>query len=112
MLPCSSFNFLHHDFIYETERSAWPSYGNQNEIGKIISAPKNDKSSDYLCQLEWLCGCKFRSHLEQKNVSAVLYRYRKRSELEQVHLTYSANFFKLWPVVVTKLDARNEHWKT
>ena len=40
MLPCVSFNFLHHDFIYETERSAWPSYGQKNEIGNIKSAPK------------------------------------------------------------------------
>ena len=45
MLLCISFNFLHHGFIYETERSAWPSYGkkNENEIDNIISAPKNGK---------------------------------------------------------------------
>ena len=32
-------------------------------------------------------------------ISAALHRYRKLSELEQIHLTYSAHFFKLWPVV-------------
>ena len=55
MLPCISFNVLHHYFSYETERSA------------------------------------------------TLYKYRKLSDLEQIHLTYLAHFFKLWPVVVTKL---------
>ena len=27
MLPSILYNFLHHDLIYETERSAWLSYG-------------------------------------------------------------------------------------
>ena len=40
MLPGISFNYLHHDFIYETERSAWPSCGKKIEIDNIISAPK------------------------------------------------------------------------
>ena len=42
MLPCIAFNFLRHDFIYEAERSAWPSY-DKNETDNIINAPKNDK---------------------------------------------------------------------
>ena len=32
MLPCIQFNFLHHDFIYETERSAWPRYGEKMKL--------------------------------------------------------------------------------
>ena len=30
----------------------------KNQIDNIISAPKNDKLSNYLCPLEHLCGCK------------------------------------------------------
>ena len=67
MLARISFYFLHQDFIYETERSAWPSYG-KNEIDNIISSPKNDKLSNYLCQLKHLSGCKFLLHLGQKHV--------------------------------------------
>ena len=40
----------------------------KNEIHNIISAPKNDKLSNYLCQLEHSCGCKFLLHLGQKHV--------------------------------------------
>ena len=66
MLACISFNFLHHEFIYETERSAGQVMV-KNEIDNIISAPKNDKLSNYLCQLEHLRGCKFLLHLGQKH---------------------------------------------
>ena len=40
----------------------------KTKIGNIISAPKNDKLSNYLCQHEQLCGCKFLLHLGQKHV--------------------------------------------
>ena len=76
LILATSFNFLHHDFIYETERYAWPSYGKKkNEIGNIISALKM-MSDQIMCQLKYLCGCKFQSHLGQKHVSVALYRYR------------------------------------
>ena len=40
----------------------------KNEVDNIISAPKNDKLSNYLYQLVLLCGCKFLLHLQQKHV--------------------------------------------
>ena len=40
----------------------------KNEIDNIINALKDDKLSNYLYQLEHLCGCKFPLHLQQKHV--------------------------------------------
>ena len=40
----------------------------KNEINNIISAPKNGKLSNYLCQPGHLCGCKFLLQLRQKHV--------------------------------------------
>ena len=84
MLACISFNFLHHGSL-EPERAAWPSYGKKNEIDNIISAPKNDKLSNYLCQLEHLCGCKFLLHLRQKHVK---YDFSKLDDSRNQYITW------------------------
>ena len=82
MLPCISFNCLHHVFIYETERSAWPSYGEKSEIDNI-SVPKNDKWSNYYVDV-----------ISDPTWGRFMYLQPCiDTELEQIHLTYSAHIF-------------------